>query len=187
MSLYANFYLTQFIIIFIYILNKYNFLKVLKYKCYNVRRGEFNMEIQRKKNENNNNYNYYLINNNNKVEINYASDNDLFFITSSKKEQIEFYITKDNMFIYNLFDLLFKSFEDASLFQISYKQLLKYCDIESQIKLYKKITEANQRIKDSYLYQKLFANNKIVWISDDSISFDEQTADTMVSEGRRGV
>ncbi len=136
------------------------------------------LKILRNKSENEF-YNYYLIDDNKTLEITYCDDGDLYFIPFVRNQETDFYITKENMIIYNLFDALYKSFKNGDVFQVSANTLSQCTDINVKRRLYTQIDEANQKLKNSEIYKKLFNNEKIIWISDDCISFDYRNANSM--------
>ncbi len=103
----------------------------------------------------------------------------MYFTPFELGKEIDFLITKENMVIYNLFDDLYKLFKEGNVFQVSDYDLLQCNDINEKKKLYKRVFISNQELKNSDLYKKVFDNEKIIWISDDSVSFDYKTADSM--------
>ena len=66
-------------------------------------------------------YNYYLIDDNKKLGIIYCDNGDLYFTSFDKNQENDFFITKENIIIYNLFDALYKSFKSGEVFQVSEK------------------------------------------------------------------
>ena len=124
-------------------------------------------------------YNYYLIDDNKKLGIIYCDNGDLYFTSFDRNQETDFFITKENMIIYNLFDALYKSFKNGDVFQVSDYDLSQCSDNNEKRRLYTQIFEANKNLKNSELYKKVFNNEKIIWISDDSISFDYKNADSM--------
>ncbi len=124
-------------------------------------------------------YNYYLIDGNKKLGIIYCDNGDLYFTSFDRNQETDFFITKENMIIYNLFDALYESFKKGDVFQVSDYELSQCSDMFEKRRLYTRIAEANQNLKNSELYKKIFNDGKIIWISDDSISFDYRNADAM--------
>ena len=124
-------------------------------------------------------YDYYLTDGNKKLGIVYCDNGDLYFTSFDRNKETDFFITKENMIIYNLFDALYKSFKNGDVFQVSDYDLSQCSDINENRSLYTQIFEANQNLKNSELYKKVFNSGKIIWISDDSISFDYKNADSM--------
>ena len=66
------------------------------------------------------------------------------------------------MIIYNLFDALYKSFKSGDVFQVSDYDLSQCSDNNEKRRLYTRIFEANQNLKNSELYKKVFNNEKII-------------------------
>ena len=64
-------------------------------------------------------YNYYLIDDNKKIGIIYCDNGDLYFTSFDRNRETNFFITKENMTIYNLFDALYKSFKNGNVFKVS--------------------------------------------------------------------
>lgn len=92
----------------------------------------------------------------------------------------EFLITKENIILYNLFDNLYKDFKEAKVYKID-DFALQFCKTKEEIQSkYAEYNEWNNKLKASCMYKKLFYNeNSITWISDDSISFDENKSNTL--------
>jgi hypothetical protein len=103
----------------------------------------------------------------------------MYFGTKSFKrsQKAEFYITKENIIIYNLFDDLFNNCKNAKVYFVDEFDL-QFCDTEEQIQFkYDEYNEWNNHLKQSFVYKKLVSDNTITWISDDSLSFDDKTGD----------
>ncbi len=139
------------------------------------------MKVLRTKTENDlGYYSYYLINDDKKLGIIFCDNGDLYFTPFEQGSEIEFDITKENIIIYNLFADLLKSFKETIVFQVTEFNLTQCNSLEEQKKLYTKIQEENQKLKNTEIYKKVFSNDKIIWISDDSISFDYKNANAMI-------
>ena len=81
--------------------------------------------------------------------------------------------------IVNLFSELFKAFQNVEIYTVDDFDI-QYCDDEEELQQkYARYKEWNEELKNSSIYKKLFNNNCITWISDDSISFNYETADTL--------
>lgn len=136
-------------------------------------------EKMQKSNYDYNYYNYYFISGNKRLSIFFCDDGDLYFFPFDRSQETEFEITKENMTVYNLFSKLFESFEKCEVFKATENNLLQYHDeTEKNAKLIQN-NELNQKLKIGYTYKKIYDGQKITWISDDSVSFDYQTADAM--------
>ena len=121
-------------------------------------------------------YNYYFNDGVNYLKIIFGGNGDLYFGTRfEKNKEFEFLITKENFYIYNLFDELFINLKEAKVYEV-YESKFYNTPKEEYIK----INEWNQKIKNSYMYQKLFHSEDVLtWISDDSVSFNIENADTL--------
>lgn len=124
-------------------------------------------------------YNYYLKDGENQLGIIFCGNNDLYFCSFSRSKESEFFITKENMVIYGLFCKLLNSFQNVTVFNVSKFDLLQCNDNNEINKLYEDANERNLMLKESEIYKHLFNNGTVIWISDDSVSFDYQSADSM--------
>lgn len=124
-------------------------------------------------------YNYYLRNDEHQLGIIFCDNGDLYFSSFDKAQESIFLITKENMVIYNLFNQLFVAFEAATVFTVSQSDLLRCNNFQEKQKIYEQVYERNQRLKETDIYAKVYHDQKITWISDDSISFDYQSADSL--------
>lgn len=80
------------------------------------------MLVYRKKhNDSINYYDYYLKDESQELKIIFGGNGDLYFCSKSFVEcqEAEFYITKENMIIYNLFSELFKAFQNVEIYTIN--------------------------------------------------------------------
>lgn len=83
-----------------------------------------------------------------------------------------FEITKENYFIYSLFDELYNDIKDSKIF-VPYnepKELLNNIEDNYDFGTYlseDEINKSNNRYKERDIYQKLFDDNEIKWHSDD--------------------
>lgn len=137
--------------------------------------------IRRNKTGNNSWYDYYLYDGKNELRIIFGANGDLYFCSKrfDKNQEAKFYITKENMLIYNLFDELYNNFKTAEIFHIDEFQL-QSCNSKEEIKeKYEQAKQWNQELKQSSIYKKVFNNKTIPWISDDSVSFDIVSADAL--------
>lgn len=125
-------------------------------------------------------YNYYLSYNKNQLGIVYCDNGDLYFCSGSKSyQESDFCITKENMSIYNLFSSLFNNFKNCEMFHVDDIKL-SFCENEQEIKEeYERVSKFNDNLRNSSIYKELFDGKTITWISDDSVSFDYQSADAM--------
>ena len=126
-------------------------------------------------------YDYYFKEEVLEMSIVFRGNGDLYFGSKifSKDQEAEFYITKENIIIYNLFSELFKAFQNVEIYTINDFDLQYYDDEEELQQKYARYKEWNEELKNSSIYKRLFNNNSITWISDDSISFNYETADTL--------
>lgn len=137
------------------------------------------MQVIRSMETGNDWYDYYLIDGNKRLGIMFLGNGDLYFCSFNRCQESEFLITKENMSIYSLFDYLFHSFENANVHKVTQGDLLRCCCDQEKISIYNQINQLNQKLKREEVYKKLYSNQKIVWISDDSFSFDKVSADAM--------
>ncbi len=137
------------------------------------------LQVLREKNSDEDWYNYYFINGKQRLEILSLGNGDMYFHSLSKAQESTFLITKENMFFYNLFSQLFNAFEEASVFHVCESDLLRCANEEEKQRIYDEVDNRNQSLKETEIYKKVYHNQKITWISDDSISFDDQSADSL--------
>lgn len=134
------------------------------------------MKIKRMYNESNKLYDYELIKDNNRVGICFAGNLDLYFYYYSKDNN-SFIVDKENMTIYNLFDELYNQIKNCKIFEVSETEKeLCYDEIELK-KIENTKNRSNKALK--YKQEKLFIDDKIKWISDDS-NFDEDNYNCMI-------
>lgn len=124
----------------------------------------------------NDTYNYYLDDGQTEISILFCDNGDLYFCSFSSNKESELYITKENMVIYNLFSDLFEAFANAEVFKVSEYDLLHGANEEE---LYQQVEKRNKELKESSIYNQVFHDNIITWISDDSLSFDYKSAEAM--------
>lgn len=139
------------------------------------------LEIKRIRIDRNNWYDYYLKDGNNELKIMFMGNGDLYFGSKffDKKKESEFYITKENMVIYSLFENLFDDFKNLEIFKVDEVRLEFIDTDEEKEELYRQHEEWNNELKESSIYKKLFNNDTITWISDDALSFDYETTDAL--------
>ena len=111
-------------------------------------------------------YNITLIEDSKRFSILFGGNLDLYFIIKNLENKEEmtyetFVITKENMFIYTLFERLFYD--------------IKSCNVYKSDE-YNNIDRLNVGLKRSEEYKKLFDGSSITWISDD----DDYKQDQMV-------
>ncbi len=130
------------------------------------------LEVTRKLDYKTGTYEYYLNNGKNLLAIGCKDNGNLCVWTLSSKE-IEFNITKENMFIYSLFDELFSDLKQADIYCLTGKDLLAYEDEEEAYAMQKEMCEMNQEVKESAWYHKLFHDDTITLISTESSPYEE--------------
>ncbi len=126
-------------------------------------------------------YDYYLNNGSNQLKIVFLGNGDLYFCSrfGTRSKEAEFYITKENMILYNLFDELYNDIVDANVLHVDEFDL-QFCNDEEEIKeKYERVNRWNEELKTDFAYENLVRGDMITWISDDSLSFDIDTADSL--------
>lgn len=138
-------------------------------------------------------YNFYLKQDNKILEISFEGNLDLYWSLHFKsnknyenlspeeihkernKEKREpFIITKENYFIYSLFETLIDDIKETRVFIPSKNSHL---DDHFEDGTEDKSKKRNQKLKNHYLYKSLFNGNKIEWHSDDD---EYSVADTVI-------
>lgn len=139
--------------------------------CYN-KTGGINDYKKRKKQMNT--YNIKLVDNNQILTMSYGYNGDLYWYLSTQKhnKDLTLAITKENYYIYKLFDELYKKIQSCQIFEPTPMEL-ELCENSSQLsELISKINKLNKQLRKNTNYQKLFKNNIIYWHSDDE-TFDD--------------
>ena len=117
---------------------------------------------------------YTIINNEKKLRIMYCGTLDLYMQLNSPnlKEELSsdtFEITKENYFIYSLFEQLYDDIRLCNLYQVDENDLL-WCDTKEEIEaLYSNIKRRNEELKNSVVYKSIFDGNSVIWYSDEYI------------------
>lgn len=117
---------------------------------------------------------YTIINNEKKLRIMYCGTLDLYMQLNSPnlKEELSsdtFEITKENYFIYSLFEQLYDDIRLCNLYQIDENDLL-WCDTKEEIEaLYSNTKRRNEELKNSIVYQSIFDGKSVIWYSDEYI------------------
>lgn len=127
---------------------------------------------------NNNLYDYYLCDGKNKLAISYVENLDLLFYTFTTEKEMTFFITKENMFIYNLFCNLFIDLDEVNI----YKETLLECNNINKIN---ELDYKIQKLKNNETYKKLFQDKTITWISDSSITDNDPFVDTLIIKKKK--
>lgn len=119
-------------------------------------------------------YDYYFKDKDKEMGIVFRGNGDLYFGSKSfsKDQEAEFYITKENIIIFNLFEELFDNFKNAKIYVINNQE--SYTSTKET-----EYNTWNQCLKNSIIHKKILDENTITWISDDSISFEYPTADAL--------
>lgn len=145
------------------------------------------MEIIRKKFERESCYNFYLINESKTLSIIFGGNLDLYWTLDIrntktndelKKTMYEEYseiftITKENYFIYSLFDELYEDIKNARIYEeeIIINKDDEYSidenDIPLRIMTKEEIEKRNNEYKERYFYKLLYDGEKIEWHSDE--------------------
>lgn len=117
---------------------------------------------------------YTIINNEKKLQIMYGGTLDLYMrlISPNLKEELSsdtFEITKENYFIYSLFEQLYDDIRLCNFYHVDENDLL-WCDTKEEIEaLYSNIKRRNEELKNSVVYKSIFDGNSVIWYSDEYI------------------
>ena len=119
-------------------------------------------------------YDYYFKDGNQELSIVFRGNGDLYFCSKAftKEQEAEFYITKENMIIYNIFEELFDNFYNAKIYILSNEESHNFTK-ETEYNTW------NKYLKNSTLHKNIINKNTLTWISDNSISFNYETADSL--------
>lgn len=78
-----------------------------------------------------------------------------------------FYITKENYAIYQLFDNLYSDIENTNFFELEEFEIMQAKTIKDYRRIIKENEQLNERLKESQAYKLLFDGQKITWHSDE--------------------
>jgi len=132
------------------------------------------IKIEKIKNQNFPNiFDFKITNNGQKLNILFGGNGDLYFFVDYKENKIvNFEITKENYFLYSLFEELFNTIINCKVHEIDEFKLNECETIEELNELKKYYDEWNLDEKESYSYQTLVIDNHISYRHDDEY-FDE--------------
>ena len=133
------------------------------------------IEAKRVQIDNNSWHNYFFANGEDELGILFAGNGDLYFNSGFHRdiEEATFVVDKQNMFLYALLEDLFDDFEKCEIFKVGRPRFTTPEELQERIEL---INNMNQRLRDSELYKRVYSNNTITWVSDDSMSTDPEEA-----------
>ena len=103
------------------------------------------------------------------LTITFGGNLDLYWYLKGKeeKEVDTFEITKENYFLYSLFDILYNDIVNCNIFNISSIEKIFVYSLKELQNLYKSKEELNKKLLDSEKYKKLYNGEYICWYSDD--------------------
>ena len=103
------------------------------------------------------------------LTITFGGNLDLYWYLSSKekKEVDTFEITKENYFLYSLFDILYNDIVNCNLFKVYDEELSFVNSIKELQKIYNRKKELNIIFSEYEEYKRLYNGEYICWYSDD--------------------
>lgn len=103
------------------------------------------------------------------LTITFGGNLDLYWYSSSKekKEVDTFEITKENYFLYSLFDILYNDIVNCNLFKVYDEELSFVNSIKELQKIYNRKKELNIIFSEYEEYKRLYNGEYICWYSDD--------------------
>lgn len=103
------------------------------------------------------------------LTITFGGNLDLYWYSSSKekKEVDTFEITKENYFLYSLFDILYNDIVNCNLFKVYDEELSFVNSIKELQKIYNRKKELNKIFSEYEEYKRLYNGEYICWYSDD--------------------
>ena len=103
------------------------------------------------------------------LTITFGGNLDLYWYLSSKekKEVDTFEITKENYFLYSLFDILYNDIVNCNLFKVYDEELSFVNSIKELQKIYNRKKELNKIFSEYEEYKRLYNGEYICWYSDD--------------------
>lgn len=110
-----------------------------------------------------------IIENNCFFTMMFSGNLDLYWIFESQSENKDkiLYITKENYFVYSLFEELYNNISNCNLYNIDPSEMATVHSLEELKKLKKLKSQLNSSLRHDSRYKELFQNDKIIWISDD--------------------
>lgn len=98
----------------------------------------------------------------------FAGNFDLYwtlYTESNLEKEVLFTISKENYYLYSLFEKLFFNIENAIIYDISLEDLSKYSDEElDEVKDY--YNNVNMKLRNSLVHDLLYSDGVIKWVSD---------------------
>ena len=101
------------------------------------------------------------------LNISFAGNLDLYFEFISRKDE-EFEITKENYYIYEFIDNLYKNIKNNNIFEVDSFDLKEARTIEDLEYIKEEKKEMNEYTKLTSHYDELFHDGVITWKSDDN-------------------
>ncbi len=103
------------------------------------------------------------------LTITFGGNLDLYWYLSSKekKEVDTFEITKENYFLYSLFDILYNDIVNCNLFKVYDEELSFVNSIKELQKIHNRKKELNKIFSEYEEYKRLYNGEYICWYSDD--------------------
>ena len=120
-----------------------------------------------------NNKYYILKQDDKKLKIMFGGTLDLYIQLINpdlKEEELgydTFEITKDNYYIYSLFDELYNDIETCNIYDVDELDLM-FCETEEEVKkVYESKKKLNEEEKNTIKYKNIFDGKSIIWYSDE--------------------
>lgn len=151
------------------------------------------LEIKKEKTELDT-YDIFLTDQDNTFKVIFGGNGDLYWglypkgstklVNKCKKTQ--FYITKENYEIYELFNQLYNDVKECNISEVDEWDLVD-CETDEEVdEKYKEKQKSNLELKNSYIYNLLFNNNVISWHNDD-YDYDEGNIVNIIKENEQFI
>lgn len=114
-------------------------------------------------------YTIDIYNSNKILTITFGGNLDLYwYLKSEEKREVDtFEITKENYFLYFLFDILYNDIVNCNLFKVYDEELSFVNSIMELQKIYNRKKELNKIFSEYEEYKRLYNGEYICWYSDD--------------------
>ena len=136
------------------------------------------IDAKRTKIDNSSWYNYFFKNGESELGIIFGGNGDLYFNSGfiHDEEESTFVVDKQNMVLYSLLEDMFADYEECEIFKVYETSLETPEELQEKAE---RVSRMNKRLKESSLYKRVYSNNTITWVSDDSVSTELEDSNTV--------
>ena len=131
-------------------------------------------------------YTIEIFNDNKILTITFGGNLDLYWYLKGKeeKEVDTFEITKENYFLYSLFDTLYNDIVNCNVFKVSLSEKDFVYSLKELQNLYRSKEYLNKKLLNSEEYKKLYNGEYICWYSDDDPIEDANYVKIIIQEDK---